>query len=213
MNLKFAAAQAIADVIVDAIAALGANTQVGEDEADTTAEYPALRVIPERMEFEPHQAEALERDEDADDIADYEMEEVGSFNGTLELRLYCNSRPQREAFEQQILQLFLSTEGAPGSLPTTIPDVVLSDLTTLYAAPIVAYLDGEDWREELVFGKKRMSFLSLSFSYPALVIRGAYDLDSVRVEIATSLEADAPEEAVEVQEDGTALPIAVDPTP
>jgi hypothetical protein len=202
VNLKLAAARAIASAIANAIPDLAAVTEVGEDDATQQTSYPALRVLPERMEFQPQQAEALTLGVDPD-VATFELEEVGTFSGTLELRLYSAKRSEREEFEQQILDLFLASEGAPGSLRTTISDLVLAGRQTLYAAPVVAYLDSEDWREELVFGAKRMSFLMLDFTYPALVIRGAYDIDSLRIAIATSLEATTPDEVVEVQEDGS----------
>jgi hypothetical protein len=213
MNLKTISCQAIADAIEAGVPLLAGKVGVGQADMEARAPWPALRVIPRRVNFQPWQEESIDEgisqtETDVDDVVSgYELSRVGDFDGILEVRLYCEYEAQREDLEEQILQLFYATEGAPGSLVATTAAVVLGTVTTLHEAIVSAYLDGDLWQEEMVFAKKRMSFIDLNFAYPALVARGGvYTIDELRIAITTRLTDETPQEVVSVDENGVMTP-------
>jgi hypothetical protein len=202
MNLKQTAAKALASAIGSNIAALDGNYDAGSDDEEVQATYPALRVIPKAMTFTPFQENETGNDDGAD-VTDHTVACVGDFEGVAEVRIYSESKSKREFLEQTILDLFLrTTEGAPGMLTATTPALVLRGRQTLYEATVSAFLDEEDWQEEMVFAKKRYSFIQVQFVYPAMVLRSAYTIDDLQLAIAYELDATASEETVSIDEDG-----------
>jgi hypothetical protein len=202
VNLKQTAATALASAIGADIAALNGNYAAGSDDEEVKATYPALRVIPREMEFSPFQ-ENETGDDAGTDVAAHTVACVGDFEGTAEIRIYSESRSRREHIEELVLDLFLrTTEGAPGMLTAQTPQLVLRGRQTLHAATVSAFLEDEDWQEEMVFAKKRYSFIQVQFVYPALVLREAYDIDNLQLAIAYELDATEAEETVSIDENG-----------
>lgn len=209
MNLRRAAAKAVADALSTALASVNAsaaaNCKDGEDDVEDTSTYPAIRVLTRTVEFLPWQEESLENELDPA-LATRELARVGDFSGRMEIRVYETYEARREALEQLVLDVLTSREGAPGNYVVTTPALTVAGVATLYQAPVSCFLDTAEWQEEFVFEKKRMSMLTLEFSYPALVLRSAPQINEIRVTLETSLAANAPSEVISVDEDGTLTP-------
>jgi hypothetical protein len=186
---------------LESISGLSGKVFVAQQGPEKTVTYPSVVIIPQAFTFEPETAEDVWWDAVTDDGK--VLQEVGTFDGLLEIQLYTNSAPQREQFEEAILQAFLSTPGAPGTICLNTPTLTVNGLVSLYSAPILYRLDDEDWREEFAFESRRFSFLDVVVSFPALTVRDAYTLDSLRVAITENLDGETPREVYEVQEDGS----------
>lgn len=186
--------------LLESVTGLSGKVFVAAQGPEKIATYPSVVIIPQFINFSPDQAEdvwwAIVDDGKS-------LQEVGSFEGLFEIQLYCNSAPQREEFEERIFQKFLSTPGAPGTLFSTTPNLTVNGLVTLYPAPIFYRLDSEEWREEFAYESRRFSFLDVLVSFPALTVRDAYTINSLRVAITENLEGETPREVYEVQEDGS----------
>jgi hypothetical protein len=205
VNLRRVAAKAVADALATAItathAAAAANCRDGDDDVEDTSSYPAIRIVTRTVEFNPWQEESLENVADAA-LTARELARVGDFDGRMEIRLYETYETKREALEQAVLDVLMSREGSPGNYVVTTPALTVAGVVTLYQAPVSCFLDNAEWQEEFVFEKKRMSFLTLDFSYPALVLRSAPQINEIRVTLQTGLTANAPSEVISVDETG-----------
>ena len=205
MNLRRVAAKAVADALAAAIPSVASNCKDGDDDSEDVTSYPAIRVVTRTVEFMPWQEESLENEADPA-LAARELARVGDFEGRMEIRVFETYKARRELLEERVLTALMSREGAPGNYVVITPAIELGGVTTLYQAPVSCFLDTAEWQEEFVFEKKRMSMLTLEFSYPALVLRSAPQIDEIRVTLETSLAANAPSETVSVDEDGTLTP-------
>jgi hypothetical protein len=161
------------------------------------------------MVFEPAQADEVYENatDDGKVIVD-----VGSFTGLFTLQLFAASPAEREKYEQAIMDLFLSTEWAPGTLFVTTPNLIVNGYSSLYQAELKARLDSEEWNEELAFEAKRYSFLEIYIDYPALTTYIAPAIQSLQLalmdmESVVVTVADIPAgDRVEVQQDGSVKP-------
>jgi hypothetical protein len=176
-NLRRAAAVAVAQAIASAVAstdaAAAANCKAGEDDQESGATYPSIRVLTRAIEFTPWQEESVGDDADPA-LAARELSRVGDFDGRLQIRVY---------------------QTAP---------VMLRGVQTLYPATVSCFLDEGTWEEELVFEKKRMSFLELDFSFPGLALRDAPVINEIR--LALEVPMGSVEEVTSIDEDGTLTP-------
>jgi hypothetical protein len=206
-NLRRAAAVAVAQAIASAVAstdaAAAANCKAGEDDQESGATYPSIRVLTRAIEFTPWQEESVGDDADPA-LAARELSRVGDFDGRLQIRVYHNHAVRREALEQAILDLLIGTEGAPGNFVVQTAPVMLRGVQTLYPATVSCFLDEGTWEEELVFEKKRMSFLELDFSFPGLALRDAPVINEIR--LALEVPMGSVEEVTSIDEDGTLTP-------
>lgn len=206
MNIKRAAAEALATYLKDKIPQFKGNISSQWADEEEIAVFPSLRILPQKMSFSPFQ------DDELDDTADNRLVlSVGDFEGDFELRLFARSQPEREDLEQRVLDAFMLREGAPGVLTTVTEPVTLNVLGegeeyTLYQAPVTFTLDNDEWEEEKVFSKKRFTYMSVYGLFPALVSRAVKDIDYLHLGIAEDLNATAPTEDVTVNEDGTFTP-------
>ncbi len=208
MNIKMAACQAIARRIGEAIPELLETSKASWDDQEEIAVFPSVRVLPRRMEFVPFQEDEID-DEDAPDLANTMLAQVGEFEGDVEIRLHFDNRSQRSRLEDQVLDLFMETEGAVGTLPVETTPIVIKGRQTLYPAPVGCSLDTAEWQEELVFDKKRFSYITTIINFPALIARDATVIDSLRLAIQYDLTATVADEVKEIQEDGTMLPSSI----
>jgi len=164
-----------------------------EDKVDP----PGLRVIP-RGAFK---LEIFGGEEEITEPSDSTLlVSVGVITGALQARLYGHDNYEREDLDDEVLALFLATEGFPGSLTLQSAPVSIGGTATLYRAPLTYRLDGEEWNEEQVWGKTRYSFLSLDVEYPLLVMRrevyalsGADGLGGLQLWLSTDLCGPEPE--------------------
>lgn len=202
-NVKREACRAIAASISANVAALTGKCEAGQADEEVTAEYPALRVIPRRFVFEPFQDEEIGADNDAD--AAYLIQR-GDFEGQVEVRIYALDQYERGELEEAVMQWLLGEDDAPGARVLTTANLTLGGVATLYAAPLTVDLDEEDWREEMAFDKKRMSFLTLQVAYPALVARSAPLINTLYLAIAHDLSDAAPAEEKRIDENGDLFP-------
>lgn len=221
--IKRAACEAIALRIAGAVSELSSTAKASHADEEVKAAYPSLRVMPGRMTFVPYQEDEIDytvagaqpgddpiypNDPETGEIASVVLATVGDFEGTVELKLYCDSQKKRETIEGKIMALLLGREGAPGNLVVQTAALTLDANVTLYTATVSCFLDDEDWNEEMVFDKKRMSTLTLQCSFPALITRTIYRMDDVRLAISEDLEATAPDYTVGILSDGTLEPVA-----
>lgn len=191
----------ILDALSDSLATIdGLTDRVSplQEGPERQAQFPSVMLLPSTFTLETWAATEVYYDEDVDDGR--VLMDVGEFTGQVELRLYAKNVPEREDYEQRILNYFLADPDAPGSVRIVTPPMVIGDYATLYQASIVVRLTSELWREEFAFESRRYTFMDLEFAYPALIA-----LENVptieRLEL--HFEINPGNEIVIVQEDGT----------
>lgn len=193
MNLKQVALDSIASAISAGVGALTGKCAGGEDDEENIATAPCLRVVEvSGFKYEPFQEATVS----APELETWVLNQVGYFQGDVELRLYAQSKAQRNALEESLRQFFLAgTEDQPGLLRATTPQLVLGGVTTLATATISCDWTSEDWREEFVFARKRYSFIRATCEWPALIVRtGIPTIQQLQLQIAFSLDATSAEE-------------------
>jgi hypothetical protein len=205
LSMKRVTADAIASYLQSNITGLTASAvSAGPDQ--TSVVCPSVKVLPESMTFEPAQSDEVYENatDDGKVIVD-----VGSFTGLFTLQLFAASPSEREKYEQAILDLFLKTLWAPGTIYVTTPNLIVNGYSSLYQAELKARLDSEDWNEELAFEAKRYSFLEIYIDYPALTTYDAANIVSLQLAL-TDMDtvvvtvADVPaSDRIEVQDDGS----------
>lgn len=202
MNIKRAAASAIASKLAAAIPAFaaGGGVKPASDDYELDAKYPALIIVPRQFTFTPFQDDDELLDDADPATAANNLVQVGDFEGLFELRLYALSQYDRGELEQQVLDQFMA--GAPGELQAQTAAVVLGGVTTLYAAPIVARLEDEEWHEEFALAKKRYTFLDANVNFPALSMRSAPTISQIQLAIAHDLDASVADETYGIDENG-----------
>lgn len=173
MNLKRAAAKALAAHIGARIPPLVGNARSVSAEPEEYATFPALYVLPGKMRLETAQEAPL------DEAAG--IYTVGYATGFWELRLVHRTPYAREELEQQVLDLFFETAGAPGYLAIELFPTVNGRRSTV---PLLCWfrLQEEEWSEEKGFEKKRFSYLDVEVELPRIVLRaGTRTADEVVV--------------------------------
>lgn len=166
MNLKRAAAKALAAHLEAAIPALAGKVHTVSAEPEEYAAYPSLYILPGKMTPE------LLGEEEVDDSAeDTLLVEIGDWTGTWELRIPGKTPLEREELEQQVLDAFFAREGAGALIEVSIQRVVAGGVTTQHTATASFGIDASEWSEEFSFSKKRFSFLDVSAEIPILVLR------------------------------------------
>lgn len=204
VNIKRIVGKAIADYIAANVTGLSGRVSEVLDGPEQAMVFPSATVLPDALTYEPQQADEVYWRTDIDDGKI--VLNVGDFAGTYELRLYTKTRPERELYEQRILDLFLSTQDAPGTIYVNTPTLTVGGYVSLYSAQIQVRLDSEQWREEFAFENRRYVFIDLDIAFPALVSRNAPTMESLRVALTNALDSNVPDEVVEVQLDGSTLP-------
>jgi hypothetical protein len=171
-------------------------------DGEEQAKFPAVRVLPGKFSFMPWQ------DREVDDtFPDDLILQVGTFEGTVELRATGRSPEEREAVQDAVTDAFLQRVGAPGVLVAYTEPVQISRQAVLYSAPAAFELSDEDWRDELVWAKRRYAFLTLDAQYPALVDRKVPTIETLVLSFDLDIE-DPPviDHEVQVHQDGSATP-------
>lgn len=206
INIKRVCADSLASYIVTKIPELAGKVSAETEDPTKMAPCLAVKVLPDEFSFEPSQADEV-YSADPDDgkvVAD-----VGLFSGLFIIQLFAVGKDERGKYEQKLLDMFMSTEWAPGTVFVNTPNLTVNGYASLYSAELRIRLDSEDWSDEFAFEAKRYSFLEVSVDLPALTTYNAATLTSLQVamsdvdaEIYTVADID-PDYRVEVQEDGT----------
>lgn len=141
-NLKRAALDALAAAIAAHLTTRGAtglaaNCTSGEDDWEGEEAFPSLRVVASDMRFAP-----ASNDEEVDATQDNILvADVGSYDGTAELRLGFRSPAEREALEPLVSDLFHQTEDARGQVTVEIHGGYAAG--SIVAIAKAALIDGE----------------------------------------------------------------------
>jgi hypothetical protein len=214
-NMKRIVANALASHIASNVAGLAGKVTAVAAGPETDLPCLAAKIISDRFTFEPSQEdEVYEADPDDGKI----ITDVGSWTGNFTIELYTNSPAEREQYEQAIIDLFMETEWAPGTLFISTPALTVGGYVSLHTAEIKFRLEGENWADEMSFEAKRYTFLDVYVDFPALVLRTAADLDiqlffhpDTSVEITDTGDIDD-DLQVRVDEEGQTTPVE-DPAP
>jgi hypothetical protein len=200
-NLAQVALKALADLIQVNVPSLG-MVHVGHGDPEDRDGTPCAVLLPSRATFEPFMGE----DEILDAATGAALFDVGCWNGTVELRVAAKNQTQREGLEQEILNLFMQRKRR-GTVVVVTPQLNVNNFLTLHRAPVAFSLMGSSWEEEAVWEKKRYSYITLSFSYPALVAESAVPIETYHAAFSEDLTSVTPVfEASAVDESGNLTP-------
>lgn len=199
VNIKRIVCRAVASYLAANVTGLANKVSDRQPGPEKDTEFPSALVLPDSFTFQPEEPDEVYWDEDNDDGK--VVITVGEFTGQAELRLYAKTVPERELYEQRIMDLFLSQEGSPGTLFITTPTLTINGYVSLHSVEIKVRLESEEWQEEFSFEDRRYSFIDISFAYPAITTRDAHTIESLQMAMA-DLTGD-PTETVEIQEDGS----------
>lgn len=192
-------------IVGDSVAAYLANNVVGlagrvtavQEGPEKISEFPSVALLPSLFTFNACDPDMVSGDDDTDSPL---VIDVGEFEGMVEMQLYAKSKPERELFEQRILDLFLSQEGSPGTLYVQCPTLTINGQVTLYGPEVKVRLDNAEWLEEFSFEARRYSFLDITYAFPALTARDVPSIDTLILALTDDLGA---REDVIVNDDGS----------
>lgn len=221
--IKVRALEKLRDVIISEVKSLRGHVCAGPAPRDRKLKFPSLALVPTRFSFEPQQADERDhvRGVDRSFGPRTAVFNVGTWEGTIELRLGTRTARERYELEFQLEQVFLGNadgtaadaQDRAGSLWMR-PGVLLVDIPEADNARVAFELEDDVWENEKVFANEWYSIMRIAALIPALVraksiptieelqLSLTHDLETV---ITTPSEADAlPDiETVEVAEDGT----------
>lgn len=195
-------------------AAARPRVTVGQEDPDAGPDYPQIVILPQRLTFEA----SLAVDEldltDEGLAANQAVVDVGAWTGNLEIRVTAKDKPQRETIQAAIQALFMAGGTNPAStkrgiIVTTTPALTFGATVTTYQAPCAFSIMGDQWNEELVFDKKRYTFMQVETSVPALVLwEGIYTIEEYHLALTHDMDSVNPVlvDATIIDEDGNMTP-------
>lgn len=222
MSIKIHALDRLAEIIACEVKELRGNICVGPGSRDHKQKFPHLSIIPQKFSFDPSQAD--ETDYVRNEVRSFgprtAVFEVGTWIGTIELRLGARTARQRYELEYKIEQVFL------GNVDGTAPDardiagenwlrpgVILIDTPECDNARSAFELEDDTWENEKVFTSELYSLMNIQANIPALVrAKNIPDIDTLTLHltqdletvVATPAEVEAiNKESVLVREDGS----------
>jgi hypothetical protein len=211
MSLKYEACAALAAVLDD-ISGLAGKVHAGSGEPDHRATFPCVTLTPRNFSFEPWQENEVAVDTTV--AGNDQLMEVGNLIGKVEVSISTRAPAERETYEDMVLNAFMQRVGAPGTLVVTCSNVTVAGVATGYDAPITFCLDSADWQDEMVFDKKRGSFMDLEVVIPVLVLRTAvYDIDTLTIALTHDLTSDDPVVVGEIAVDEDGITSIYEETP
>lgn len=167
----------------------------GWADEEAVALFPSVAVLPDRLQMTPFQ-----EDEADDSDPDVLVISVGELEGTTTIRLYAKSKDERADVEDQITNLFYQEECAQ-RLIVNLGSVTLSVTGTpaqVYLLDNVRatfLLTGDQmWTDEMVFSKKRYTYLTLDVAVECYVARSIPNIDQLilAVQADASLDLSSP---------------------
>ncbi len=200
-NIKRIVGDAIAAYFAANVTGLSGKVTAVAQGPEKVQAFPSACLLPSQFRFEPSDPDDVYWDATTDDGK--VVLDVGQFEGLLEFQLYCKNKPERELYEQRILDLFLASEGAPGTLFIPTPTLTINGYTSLHSVEVKLRLANEEWSEEFSFESRRYSFLDLEVAFPALTTRDAYTIENLQIAITHDLNSNTPIDEVLVLEDGS----------
>lgn len=204
--LKIEGLRALEAIIECEIADLKGKICLDQSSPGHDLGFPSLSITIEGSKYFPDQ-----EDEHFIPSANAVVLNVGRHVYQLKLRLGAATPYQRAALEQQVLDLFLVTDGHPGVIFTSI-----SSCAELGAFVAAWELEGDEWQDEKVFDRQAYSELEVTGILPALVTRrGVYTIEQLQLgtDIGPSVDpTSAPPafdstEILSINEDGTFTPL------
>jgi hypothetical protein len=187
--IKRAALDALAGALQSQIGATPVKAVAASYEKDMV--HPSVQLMPRRFTFTAFQDEELDTS-----VSDRDLVCVGSFEGSVEVRISALSKHEREDLQDAVWNALNQDEYRIGVLLAQTPAVKVAGTQFLYQALVSAVLADSDgsveWRDEMVFDASRYSYITLDVSYPALVNRQAYDIDTLSVAFTEDLDSDTP---------------------
>jgi hypothetical protein len=204
-RIKRAALESLQQALIPAVGDT-VPVLVGAQDYEQEIAYPSVALVPRVFKFSAYNDEELDST-----LTDRTLVCVGCFEGDVEIRVASLGTTDREDIQEAIWQAFNAQEMRVGVLVTQTNPVLVSGTQFLHQATIAAVLeDGEgavEWREEMVFQSERYTFITVAVSYPALVVRAAYNMDHLRVAFTEDLTSVTPviEEEREINQDGSSF--------
>lgn len=199
-SIKMAACTALQAALQAALP--GVTVTVPQAAFNKDVVYPSIAIVPGQFNYDSN----FQEHEQDTTVTGQLLVSVGDFEGTVELRLAAQNQFQRQELEEQVLQVFLATEGAPGMLITQTPAVKVGGVQYLYQAIAAFEWDQRAWREEMVFNDERYSYLTLNAAFPALASRQAYTIETLVLAIGHDLEDETVDYEVQINSDGSMTP-------
>lgn len=206
--IRYKALTALREAIESAVPALYGKTEITWAPPEKNACMPAMALIAARWAYRPNQEIAVIEPE----VGTTAVYDVGRHEATVQLRLLAATPGERMELEQQVIDLFLSQEGRPGILLTTIVDT--PEIGQWFAS---WELEADEWRSEKAFSNKHWSVVEVLGTLPALVSRaGVYTIQDLRLGVThdmtttftpTTFDASEGIERVRVNENGTLTPL------
>jgi hypothetical protein len=203
-RLKQAVADGLANYIAANIPGLAPTTDTppqdrvvgGWADEEAVALFPSAAILPDRLQMTPFQ-----EDEADDSDPNVLVISVGELEGTTTIRLYAKSKDERSDVEDQITNLFYQEECAQ-RLIVNVGTVTLSvtgsptQTHTLNNVRATFLLNGDQmWTDEMVFSKKRYTYLTLDVAVECYVARNIPDIDQLilAVQADAALDLSSPE--------------------
>lgn len=208
-TIRYEALAALSSQLQTTIPALANRVFAVSREPEENATFPSIGLVPGALTFRRQVSDEVAFDADAG-AANSVLEQVGTFDGEVELRVYGKTAPERELYEDQVAHLFL-TQTTPGLLVLATAVLTVNALVTTYTAPVSYELLSTEWQDEAVFAKQRYSYIPLTLSMPALVQRGSvYDITTLVLQmtrdLTTAVATVVIDDQVQVNADGTTSP-------
>lgn len=226
MIIKIRALERLRDVIACEVKELQGRICAGPGTRDHKLKFPHVALIPQKFSFLPHQADERDhvRDVDRDFGPMTAIFNVGTWQGTVQVRIGAKDPETRYRLEYYIEQTFL------GNIDGTAPDardiagegflrpgVMLIDIPDCDDARCSFELEDDTWENEKVFTNEWYSIMNITANIPALVrAKGIPEIETLQLSLTQDLdtsvtsiaEADAllDIETVNVAEDGTISP-------
>lgn len=180
INIKRVTLDAIANYIAANVTGLAGKVSAVAAGSETVAPCLAVKLIAEPFTFEPMDYDEVYWNEVTDDKK--LITNVGAFTGLVSLNLYAVSPAERELYEQRILDLFLRTPWAHGTIFVTTPTLTVDGYPSLYTTELKARLEKAEWSDEFSFDSKNYSFMDIYVEYPALALDAdAPTIDSLQL--------------------------------
>ena len=192
-TIRTEAMRALGKYLITEVPELLGKVYCGQVESDQETVERALYMVPSLFRFEPLQDSEIEATPQ-ELTADRELHLVGRMVGQVRLWLAARNLAERETIEERVLHALIGQEElAPGVTVVQTDRVDIGGVQTLYPATCVFELEDGAWLEEASFARRRLSQLTLSCNYNALVLRRTRHVWS---QLVLALETDLGKSAV-----------------
>lgn len=217
-RIKYAVAGALAAFLETKATALAGRAKAIQQSPQKIAEYPTAAVLPGRFTFDFSSALEDVLDDNGEAVTDGDgnpLVQAGTLEGAMQIWLAAEYPTQREDIQGRILSAFVEP-GRLGAITLTI-DVAMYAPDMGITADVGVYLDGEEWREEMVFSERRWAILDLTVSIPITIALDAADypvVTALQIAITEDLDdvsdAATPEDALDALDAVETYQVAAD---